>query len=217
MYTLLINDDKYIHTTKRERIFQNTMLHNNVRILARNDLFGFDMAECKVTMLYELPITHECGIVFLEPSEELYRDSHMEYIIPSNTLITTEHGDVVIELIISANIDGEEKLVERIVDGKIHIEPYDRDWDDIIGDEEMEEIQSTIIDIQAIRREQEALLEEIREINLIDDLIISEDGKLYLAKKGEAYGSGANVVIPDIDDGEIDGNSNGIIEVDKLI
>ena len=215
MYTLLVNNDKYIHTTKRERIFQNAVLHDNVRILAHKNVMGLEMEECKVTMLYELPITHECGIVFLEPSAELYRDNYLEYIIPSNTLITTEHGDVVIELIVSASVDGEEKLIERIVDGKIHIEPYDRNWDDVIEDAMQDEMSSIALDIQAIRREQERLAEELRS-NLVDDLIITEDGKLYLAKDGEAKGSGANVVIADIDDGEIDGNANGIIEVNKL-
>ena len=57
MYTILVNDDNTLSVTKRERIMQRSTGFDAICFLVNPDYKGFNMADCTMTIRYQLPIS----------------------------------------------------------------------------------------------------------------------------------------------------------------
>lgn len=216
MYTLLAKKDNLFVTSVKERIVQKTKLTNTVRILVTNEHNGVNMKDCLAIMYYKLPISDEWRSKELTPSEELYQNKYVEYLFPTDTWLTSEYGDVVIELRfynVSLN-DGinVDQYLRKITDGIIHIS-CSKDWASGIADDLLSPIDQRIIQIMMVQNRQEEMMNEVQ-ANEIETLAVT-DGKLHLVTtSGNQKGDTIDIVLPRTQDD--DGINDGLIELDKV-
>ena len=216
MYTLIAkNDDRFIASV-RERIVQKTKGTNMIRILVPNEKNGVYMKDCQAIMFYKLPISDEWHPKELIPSEELYQNNYVEYLFPTDTWLTAEYGDVVIELRFynvslsdGVNVD---QYLRRITDGIIHIS-CSKDWASGIADDLLSPIDQRIIQLMMVQNRQDEMIAESQLLSASSLLV--EDGKLYLVDNvGNKKGDPADIVVPRVSDVN-DFANDGLIEIDN--
>lgn len=217
MYTLLAKNDNQFITTVRERIVQRTKLTNTIRILVSNEQNGMKMKDCQAIMFYKLPISDEWHPKELTPSEELYQGNYVEYLFQTDTWLTAEYGDVVIELRFynvsltdGINVD---QYFRKITDGIIHIS-CSKDWSSGIADDLLAPIDQRIIQLMIAQNRQDEMIEE-SQLSSASSLLV-EDGKLYLVDSaGRKKGDAADIVVPRTKDD--DGFNDGLIELGEIV
>lgn len=194
MYTFLIGKDNYITTTKSERIIQRSKLANTICIRVANDYNGISMKDCQAIMRYHLPISDEWKPRELIASEELYKEDYVEYLIPVDTWLTSEPGDVEFEIkFYNVFMDGEvniSQFVRRATHGKIHIS-CSKDWASGIADPMLDEIDQRIIQLMMAQERQEEMINEAQiMVNGKADSIAKDDttNEIYLTSNGVEIG-----------------------------
>lgn len=165
MYVILVHDDNTLSAPKKERIMQRSKLVDNLWILSHPIYKGYDMTNCSVLLEYMLPVSKKYKSEILVKSEEMYED-HLKYVLPFNTELTAESGDIELKLTFAlADIDADGNPIQRVrkVDSiYIHINPISA-WCDIIPDEALSAIDQRLVKTDA----QIKALEEIG--NLLSD------------------------------------------------
>lgn len=186
MYTLLLDDSHKLITTQRERIMQRSKLVNKMRFLVPQNYDGLDMSVTTACLEYLKPISKEYKTEILTKSGELYKE-HLEYVLPFDTELTREHGELELQLTFTyvsmdeyGNIS---QYVRKTDPTSITIVPIAA-WSDIIPDSEL-----TALDQRLIKTDLQ--IAQLADINMAladsvpDDLIV-KDGKIYLAQNGQA-------------------------------
>lgn len=216
MYTILVKDDHSLVATQRERIMQRSKLVNKMHFLVPPNFDGLDMTNTTVCLEYLRPISREYKAEVLIRSAELYKD-HLEYILPIDTDLTKEAGQVELQLTFT--------WVDMDVDGKVsqHVRKTELTYITIIPianwSIHMPDDALTALDQRMIMLDQ--LNQQIFDINMAladsmpDDLMV-KDGKVYLSQNGEIMPNtiGADVVVPRVPDVN-DFANDGMIEIDN--
>lgn len=218
MYTILVQDNHSLVTTQRERIMQRSKLVNKMHFLVPTTYDGLDMTNTTVCLEYLKPISKEYKSEILTKSNELYKE-HLEYILPFDTELTREHGELEIQLTFTC-VEMDEygnvsQYVRKTEPSTITIVPISA-WSDVIPDSAL-----TALDQRLIKTDMQ--IAQMYDINMTlanavpDDLIV-KDGKVYLSQNGQAMANtiGADVIVPrTVDD---DGRSgDGIIELGEVV
>lgn len=217
MYTILVTDDNTLNTSIRERIIQRSNLVDNLHFLTtplyKNEI---DMTDFTVNLEYILPVSKQYRTEILTKSEDLYKDEYLEYILPFDTKITSEVGDVELQLtFIKADMDADGnsiQYVRKTSPTTIKILPIAK-WSDIIPDEALNAIDQKLLAIDA-RINQVAGIEEALESVVPDDLALSDDNVLQLSVKGTPTGNGVEIYVPDDDEDSV---SDGIKDLDEIV
>jgi hypothetical protein len=217
MYTILVTDDNTLNTSIRERIMQRSNLVDNLHFLTtplyKNEI---DMTDFTVNLEYILPVSKQYRTEILTKSEELYKDEYLEYILPFDTKITSEVGDVELQLtFIKADMDADGnsiQYVRKTTPTVIKILPIAK-WSDIIPDEALNAVDQKLLIIDA-RIKEIAGVEEALESVVPDDLALSEDNVLQLSIKGTPTGDGVEIYVPDDDEDSV---SDGIKDLDEIV
>lgn len=194
MYVILINDDNTLLTTKRERIMQRSKLFDSLWFLANPIYKGYDMSACAVMLEYTLPVSKKYCTEILVLSEELYED-RLKYILPIDTNLTAEAGDIELQLtFVLSDLDEYGNGVQRVrktMKTEITVTPITA-WSDIIPDSALTALDQRIIKI-------DAQIKAINEMNdtvsntKADDISYNEDTReLQLMANGKGVG---NVVV----------------------
>ena len=114
MYTILVNDDNTLSVTQRTRIMQRSTGFDAIRFLVNPEYKGYSMAECTLTLRYKTPISGELKSERLVLCEELH-NGFLQYILPVDTRLTHEAGNIVCNLTFTyADVDTEGKPVIRV-------------------------------------------------------------------------------------------------------
>ena len=154
MYTILICDDNSLMTTKRERIMQRSKLVDNLQFLVPQFYNEYDMSEYTVQLEYILPCSKKYCTEILELSNEMYQD-HLRYLLPFNTNLTSEAGEIEIQLtFVKAELDVYGKDIQHVrktSTTKINIVPIAA-WSDIIPDSALSAIDERLIKLDAQMR-----------------------------------------------------------------
>ena len=194
MYIFLIGKDNYITTTKSERIIQRSKLANTICIRVANYYNGISMKDCQAIMRYHLPISDEWKPRELIASEELYKEDYVEYLIPVDTWLTSEPGDVEFEIkFYNGSMDGEvniSQFLRRATHGKIHIS-CSKDWESGISDPLLGAIDDRIIELIMLQKKQEETINEAQiMVNGKADSIAKDDttNEIYLTSNGVEIG-----------------------------
>ena len=217
MYTILVTDDNTLNTSIRERIMQRSNLVDNLHFLT-TPLYKdeIDMTDFTVNLEYILPVSKQYRTEILTKSEELYKDEYLEYILPFDTKITSEVGDVELQLtFIKADMDADGnsiQYVRKTTPTVIKILPIAK-WSDIIPDEALNAVDQKLLIIDA-RIKEIAGVEEALESVVPDDLALSEDNVLQLSIKGTPTGDGVEIYVPDDDEDSV---SDGIKDLDEIV
>ena len=216
MYTILVTDGHELRATQRERIMQRSSLVDKIHFLVPQNYDSIDMSATTVCMEYLSPASREYRSEILIRSEELYKD-HLEFIVPMNTKLTREPGDLEIQLtftMVSMNADGTvNQYVRKTSPTTITIIPIAA-WADIIPDSEL-----TALDQRLIKTDM--MIQQMYDINMAladsvpDDLMV-QNGKVYLSQNGQVMANtiGADVVVPRTKDD--DGIDDGLVELDDI-
>ena len=201
-YTIIVCDDNSLYGSCKNKIMQREKLFNKLWFLVPPHYNGYDMSQCTVTMRYLLPISKEFVTETLVLSEERYEE-YLKYVLPVNTNLTKECGDIELNLtFIMLDVDDEGNVVQRVRktdNHKLHITQLPN-WDSVIPDQSLAAIDQRIIaqtaQIQALTE-----LAGVLNDNQVDDLVYnSKEDTLHLSAKGVRVGN--KVSVKDmIDDG----------------
>ena len=212
MYTILICDDNTLMTTKRERIMQRSKLVDTLQFLVPQIYNGLNMSDYTVQLEYILPCSKKYCTELLDLSEEMYKD-HLKYLLPFDTKITSEPGEIQIQLtFVKTDLDEKGNGVQRVRKTStttIDVIPISA-WSDIIPDSALSAIDERLIKLDAQMRGMNELANLLND-NQVDSLVYDENSdSLHLSAKGVRIGD--KVSVKDmIDDGipVVDLDSNG--------
>ena len=217
MHTMLINDYNMITTTNAERIVQRSKLANTIRILVPCEYHGIYMNECLAILYYRLPLSGELKSKELTPSAELYKDKYVEYQFPVDTWLTSEYGDVQIELkFYKVSMTGQinvNQYVRKVTGGIIHISSS-KDWASNVADSLLDTLDQRIIQLMMVQNRQDEMMNETQ-FNCASSLAVT-DGKIHLVDAiGEQKGEAIDIILPrTIDDDARPGD--GIVELGEI-
>lgn len=209
MYTILVTHNNELIATEKQAIMQYSKLVDDLRFLVPPDYGEHDMSTFNAVVLeYVSPISHKYRVELLELQDERYKE-HLQYILPMDTNMTAEAGDVEILLsFLKVEMDTEGHPFERVrktTSLKIPIHPIEN-WSQFIADEALTSLDQRIVQMRAMQEEitarQEQLAEQIN--NFIDDENIS-DKTTYSSKKIEEFidRSELDEAVADIESGNV--------------
>ncbi len=189
MYTFLINEDNTLTASVVERIMERSKLVDNLHFLADPTYKNIDMTDYTVRLEYVLPISKRYRSEILTKSEELYKNK-LEYVLPFDTTLTSEPGDIEIQLTfanVDMTADGETvQYVRKVGPGVIHIIPIQK-WSELIPDSALDAVDQKILKLAAAMKEVSAQANAILDTKA--DSMIYQDDKLQLTANGTPIGA----------------------------
>lgn len=151
-YTIIVCDDNSLYGSHKEKIMQKEKLFNKVWFLVPQYYNGYDMSQCTVLMRYLLPISKEFKTETLVLSDERYKDDYLKYVLPIDTNLSKECGDIELNLTFTMlDVDDNDNIVQRVRKTDNHILHITQipDWDGFVADEALAAIDQRIIMTQA--------------------------------------------------------------------
>ena len=135
-YTNVVCEDNSLMTTTKQRIMQRSKLVDDLWFLVYPTYNGLNMADYVVQLEYVLPCSHKYCTEILNLSEEGYKD-YLKYLLPVDTKLTTESGEIEIQLTFAkADLNESGVGIQRVrktMGTTIEIVPISA-WADIIPD-----------------------------------------------------------------------------------
>ena len=175
-YTIVVGDDNSLYGTHKEKIIQKEKLFNKLWFLVAPYYNGYDMSQCVVTLRYLLPISREFKTETLVLAEDKYEE-FLKYILPIDTSLTKEHGDIELNLTFTMlDIDESGNTVQRVrktMNYKLNVAQIP-DWDSIIIDDSLMAVDQRILKTQAQIKELEQYAEMLSD-SKADNLKYNED------------------------------------------
>ena len=225
-YIIIVENDNSLYGSQKRRIMQREKLVNTLWILAPQYYNGFDMSQCTVTMRYLLPVSKKFKTETLKLSNEKYKEEYLKYVLPVDTCLTEEFGDIELNLTFTMlDVDDNGNIIQRVRKTDNHllkITPIP-DWDAIIPDSALSALDERIIKLDAQMKaldERNKLVIESKADNIKYDANTSE---LQLTSNGNAIGdkvvinaSDASLEdgIPVVDFSSVSGGSNSTDEIE---
>ncbi len=156
MYTIIVNSDNELVLTQKEVITKGSKLVDKIHFLVDPAYKDVDMTDYSVVLEYVSPISKAYKTINLTKSDELYKEM-IEYVIPVDTDITKEAGDVEIKLTFSKadpDPDTGEMItrVRKTQSCKIHITDI-ASWDDFVPDSALSALDQRIasLNVESLR------------------------------------------------------------------
>ena len=212
MFTILLNDDNTLTISVKERIMERSSLVDKLCFLVPKTYNDFDMTEFACTLEYVLPVSKKYKSEMLSAESELYENEYIQFILPFDTKLTSEPGDIELQLsLVKADLTDEGEQITYVRKSStvtITIVPIAA-WSDFIPDDALNAVDQKIAELQALI----AYLRSIQDgyINKIPDDLALTDDLLQLTVSGNKIGNGVNILIPTEVEGGVD--NNGIIEI----
>lgn len=206
MYTFLIGDDNTLTASVTERIMERSKMVDNMHFLADQIYKDVNMSDFTVMLEYVLPISKKYKTEFLRKSENLYKNK-LEYLLPFDTNLTSEAGDIEIQLTFTkVEMDSEGKTtqyVRKVGPGIVHIIPISK-WSDIIPDEALSTLDQRIIALEALNK---AMTDRFN-INLdnkADNLMYDDEHRIQLTSNGKPIGNAIKITTEsvEVEDGSL--------------
>lgn len=193
MFTILITDTNELIVTKKERIMQRSKLVDSLHFLADQTYKNQDMSKYTVVLEYLLPTSKRYCSEILTLSDEKYEDK-LEYALPIDTSLTSEAGEVEVQItFLLSDLDEEGQPVQRVRKTSsclITVVPISA-WADVIPDSVLTPLDQRLI-------KQDAQIKALDEFNqfLIKtkaDNIVFTDSKLQLTSQGARIGDAVTI------------------------
>ena len=212
MYTFLIGEDNTLTATVVERIMERSKLVDSLHFLADPIYKETDMSDFTVMMEYVLPVSKKYKTEILEKSDELYKDM-LEYKLPFDTALTSEPGDIEIQLTfvnVTLDADGRNtQYVRKVGPGSIKIVAIST-WSDIIPDEALSAVDQRLLAAQAMIK---ALNEQNNAIMKSKaDSLRYKDNLLQLTAQGNPIGTAVKIVSSDSGSTDPDDGTIRVVE-----
>lgn len=214
MYTILVNDDNTLYGSHKERIMhRSNCVDMLVFIVDPIYKKTHNMTNASVMLEYILPVSRRYKTEFLVLSEDRYNDCFLQYKLPFNTELTSEAGEIELQLTFAyVEMDESGNMIQRVRKTSptvIEIIPIAA-WSDFIPDEALSSLDQRILKLDAQMRGLNDYA-EILNMNKVDNLVYNDaDDTLQLSANG--VGIGNKVSVKDmLDDGipVVDLNGSG--------
>jgi hypothetical protein len=198
MYTILVNDDNTLLTTVKERIMQRSKLVDNMHFIANKMYKDCDMETFTVWIEYRLPVSKEYKTEVLTLSNSDYDGSgkYLEYMLPFDTNLTKEAGQIEVQLtFINVMLDTEGngvQYVRKTSPCTITIVPVSA-WSDIIPDGALNVVDQKMILLDARMKELEEMAFDFSGTKADDLIYNSEDQTIQLTADGKTIGGKISV------------------------
>lgn len=193
MYTFLINENNTLTCSVQDAIMERSKMVNKLHFLADPTYKGVDMTDYTVNLEYVLPISKRYKTEILTKSDELYKNK-LEYILPFDTDLTSEPGDIQIQLtFLAVTMDSDGTTVQhvrKVGPGVIHIVPI-QNWSDLIPDAALSSVDQRLLAAEAMLK---ALSD--RNAAIFDskaDNLSYIDQKLQLTANGKPIGNAVKI------------------------
>lgn len=194
-YTIIVCDDGSLYGSHKIKIMQREKLFNKLWILVPPYYNGYDMSQCTVTMRYLRPIGKDFVTETLVLSDERYEE-YLKYVLPINTCLTREWGDLELNLtFIMLDTDDEGNVIQRVRKTGNHVLTITKlpNWDAVVPDESLAALDQRIIMQSAQIKALESLAETL-ENSQVDNLVYNpKEDVLHLASKGKTIGNKVSV------------------------
>ena len=210
-YTILVNNDNSLMTTRKERIMQRSKLVDDLCFLVPKLYNGLDMSEYTVNLEYLLPCSRKYCSEILRLSDDTYTN-HLKYLLPFDTKFTAEAGTIEAQLtFLKVDLDEEGNDIQRVrktTTCKIVITPISA-WSDIVPDSALTALDERII-------KQDAQIRALAELaaafegEMVDNLAYDEiEETLQLTANGQGIGDKISIghVIDKVIDDELEDGS----------
>lgn len=195
MFTILIQNDNVALITEKQRLMHKSKCVDTLRFLVEPEYKGYDMSGFTMMMQFMTPSTHKHKSEILELSAETYKN-YLQYTLPVDTDLTSEAGEIEIQLTFSsADLDEAGNAIQRvrkISPFTIEILPISV-WADIIPDEALNAIDQRLIMVNAQIKAMEDMQAVISEDRV--DGLSYEDEKLQLMANGRKVGNVVTIPI----------------------
>ena len=206
MYTFLIGEDNTLTASVVERIMERSKLVDNLHFLADPTYKGVDMSDYTVMMEYVLPVSKRYKTEYLVKSDELYK-SKLEYQLPFDTTLTSEPGDIEIQLtFINITMDHDGTAVQhvrKVGPGVVHIVPISN-WSDLIPDSALTPLDQRIVALEALNK---AMVDRfnISLANKADNITYDDEHRIQLTSEGKPIGNAIKITTEtvEVDDGSL--------------
>lgn len=212
MYTILINNDNTLTKSVIERIMHRSNMVDKIHFLVPQMYNEFDMKQFTVCLEYTSPISRKYRTEILVPQEELYKD-RLEYVLPVDTKLTSEPGEVQIKFtftMLDMLEDGTKVSRVRVTDTTtLTIIPIDN-WSDQIAETDLGNIAEIMLAMQAQNEEMKALVEAIHN-NKADSLELDEETGTLKLKNGDTVLS--EISTDDLGDVMSEAENDGLVKV----
>lgn len=193
MYTFLINENNTLTCSVQAAIMERSKMVDKLHFLADPTYKGVDMTDYTVNLEYILPISKRYKTEILTKSDELYKNK-LEYILPFDTDLTSEPGDIQIQLtFLTVTMDSDGTTVQhvrKVGPGVIHIVPI-QNWSDLIPDAALSSVDQRLLAAEAMLK---ALSD--RNAAIFDskaDNLSYIDQKLQLTANGKPIGNAVKI------------------------
>lgn len=211
MYIIKVNDDNTLCALKRERIVYRSKLVDSICFVVPPYYKDKDMSDFTVMLEYVLPISKKYGTKILTLSEEPYGD-YLQYILPLDTDMTCEAGEIEMQLTFSkVELQEDEtniQYVRKTTSYKLNIVSTEK-WSEIIPDDALSALDQRLIQTDAQIRALSELADTLD--NDKADNIKLTDNSLQLTSNGKDIGDAVN--LGDLNDEIINSNPDGIVNV----
>lgn len=213
MYQIMMNKDKSLITTERIKIHQREKLIDKVQFIFPIDYNGYDLRTFVPILIYANSV-NEISMETLVISQEEYKDNYFTCVLPIDTKLTKYAGDIVFHVQFTKyDADSRNQLVLTSDEDKMNILLV-QDAFQFMADEVLDPITQKIGELDAKAKELDAISQIYAE-NQVDDIEIDkETDKLYVTAGGVRKGEGVEILTK-INDGDIDGVPDGIIDIDE--
>ena len=188
MYTILVDQDDSLYGSHKERIMQKSKLVDNL-IFIVNPIYRntYDMTNATVMLEYLSPVSRKYETEILVLSDERYKNGYLQYVLPFDTNLTSEAGNLELQLtFIYTALDENGKGIQRVRKTSpttIEITPIAA-WSDIIPDSALSALDQRLIKIDAQLR----AIDEMNQIvadNKADNIRYNEDTNELQLMSGE--------------------------------
>jgi hypothetical protein len=199
MYTFLINEDNTLTRSVEERIMERSKMVDNLHFLADTTYKGVDMSDYTVLLEYLLPVSKRYKTEILTKSDELYKNK-LEYVLPFDTNLTNEPGDVQIQLTFSnITMDPDGKTtqhVRKVGPGVVHIVPISA-WSDVVPDATLTAVDQRIIALEALAKTLQERNQAIFDSKA--DNLSYDDHTLQLTSGGKKIGNAIKITTESVE------------------
>ncbi len=220
MYTILVTNENELFATQKQRIIQRSKLVDNLHFLVfptyESGTETFNMKDFTATLEYILPVSKKYKSETLVLNNEEYETESgqfmLEYLVPFDTALTNEAGDIEVQLTFTKVVLNEEgvntQYVRKTSTCKITILSLSA-WSDIVPDEALTAIDQRILQTQAQINEL-ADIAEVLDMTKADNMKLT-DTTLQLTAKGDDIGDAID--LNELGDVLTDATKEGLVKV----
>lgn len=214
MYSILLNDNNELVATKRERIMQRSKLVDSFRILLSKEYKDIDMSEFTPYLEYLLPVSKRYVSERLTLSESTEKEGYLECVLPFDTALTSEAGDIEIQLtLIKVGLDEygkDTQYVRKSSACDIVIVPITA-WSDIVPDDALNAVDQAFVKAEAMIKSLNEMAETLNN-EKADNIAINDEGSVQLKANGAFIGDSIDLAVVEKPDDE-DLDDDGIIDI----